>query len=135
MTPNLVFGHHRLFIASVTLMLSACGGSSSTSAAGAGGGGYGGTPGPTTTSTPDLVTATPAITFDPASLTTQVGHAVTFAFGGVGHNVFFSTKPGAPADIPGTNANTSIGRMFAVAGTYPYTCHIHPQMSGTIIVQ
>jgi plastocyanin len=74
-------------------------------------------------------------TFDPSSLTVAVGTTVTFAFGAVGHNVTFSAVAGSPADIPGTNANTSIDRQFTTAGTFPYHCTIHAGMSGTITVQ
>ena len=41
---------------------------------------------------------------------------------------------GAPDAIPGTNANTSVPRTFATAGTFEYDCHIHPGMKGTVVV-
>src|SRR5437879_3293380 len=53
----------------------------------------------------------------------------------VPHNVFFTQQAGAPADIDGANANVSITRAFATAGTYTYTCHIHPSMQGTVVVR
>jgi plastocyanin len=81
------------------------------------------------------VAATPSLAFTPASITVHPGDAVTFAFGSVGHNVFFDAQAGAPADIDGTNANVSIQRTFATAGTYQYTCHIHPSMHGAVVVQ
>jgi len=87
------------------------------------------------TTTPDLVSATASIQFDPPTLTTHVGHTITFAFGPVGHNVFFTPVAGAPADIPGTVANTSITRTFNAAGTYTYTCTIHPGMNGRVVVE
>ena len=81
------------------------------------------------------VNATPSIAFTPANVTLTVGGTVTFAFGGVGHNVFFDNDPtGAPASIAGVNANTSVQRTFAVAGVYNYNCHIHPGMRGTVVV-
>ncbi|HEV2671353.1 MAG TPA: hypothetical protein VGU74_09685 [Gemmatimonadales bacterium] len=48
--------------------------------------------------------------------------------------MFFTTQTGAPADIPGDNANMSVDRQFAAAGTYNFTCHIHPSMHGSVVV-
>jgi plastocyanin len=104
-----------------------------------GGGIYGSSSGsPTTPNTPpvaDQVNATASLAFDPSTLNTNVGHAVTFAFGSVGHNIFFDAATGAPADIPGVNANTSFTRTFNTAGTYTYSCHIHPYMQGKVVVK
>ena len=83
----------------------------------------------------NTVAATASLTFTPGSITVHPGDAVTFAFASVGHNVFFAAQAGAPADIDGSNANVSIQRTFATAGTYQYTCHIHPSMHGTVVVQ
>jgi plastocyanin len=97
---------------------------------------------PTTQSTNDSagnssanVSATPSIAFTPARVSLSVGGTVRFTFGSVGHNVFFDHDPvGAPATIDGVNANTSVSRTFPVAGVYNYYCHIHPGMSGTVVV-
>ena len=104
-----------------------------------GGGGYSsptGTP-PTPTPPPvaDHVDATASLAFNPSTLNTQVGHAVTFAFGSVGHNIFFDAATGAPANIPGVNSNTSVIRTFDTPGTFTYSCHIHPFMQGKVVVQ
>jgi plastocyanin len=81
------------------------------------------------------VNATPSIAFTPPTIALNVGGTVTFAFGSVAHNVFFDNDPtGAPATIDGANANTSVQRTFPVAGFYKYYCHIHPGMSGMIVV-
>ena len=81
------------------------------------------------------VRATPSLAFTPGTSTVTVGATVTFDFGSVAHNVFFDAHSGAPPDIPGNNVNTSVGRTFATAGSYSYSCHIHPNMHGTVIVQ
>ena len=103
------------------LMVMACGGK-----------GYGTTAPPAADNT---VAATASLTFTPGTLPVNVGESVTFAFGSVPHNVFFTQQAGAPADIAGNNTNVSITRTFAAAGTYAYTCHIHPSMQGTIEVR
>ena len=119
----------RILSASFILALAACGG---------GTGPYGGTssnpgnpPGNATT-----VAATAGLAFSPNPLTVNSGETVTFAFGGVAHNVFFDT-PGAatPADIPGNNANVSVERTFTTAGTYQFHCTIHPGMAGSVVVR
>jgi plastocyanin len=80
------------------------------------------------------VSATPGLAFAPGTLTVNSGDVVTFAFGSVAHNVFFDARAGVPEDIPGNNAGVSTQRTFTTPGTYHYTCHIHPGMQGTIVV-
>src|SRR5690349_16778103 len=82
----------------------------------------------------NTISATPSLAFGPASLTVNAGETVTFAFGSVAHNVFFDQAAGAPANIDGLNANVSVQRVFTAPGTYHYTCHIHPGMQGTVVV-
>ena len=84
-------------------------------------GGGGGTP----SAGKGTVNATAALAFSPGTLAVTAGDTVTFACGTVGHNVCFDAQAGAPADIAGSNANVSVTRVFATAGTYRYTCHIH----------
>jgi plastocyanin len=74
------------------------------------------------------------LSFSPTTLTVNAGETVTFAFQSVAHNVFFDPAAGAPANIDGANANTSATRVFATPGRYHYTCHIHPQMEGSVVV-
>lgn len=96
--------------------------------------GYGGTTSPIP-GDGHTISATPSLSFGPSSLTVTAGDVVTFAFGSVAHNVFFDQRTGAPADIDGLNANVSIQRTFTTPGTYHYSCHIHPSMTGTVVVQ
>ena len=109
----------------VSFAMVGCGGSSN---------GYGGVTQPPPPSNDRTVTASAALAFGPSTLTVQAGQTVTFAFASVPHNVFFDAKAGAPADIGGSNANVSIDRVFTTPGTYHYTCHIHPFMEGTVVV-
>jgi plastocyanin len=81
------------------------------------------------------VRATPAIAFNPTPVDVRVGGTVTFAFEGTAHSVKFHPAAGAPADIPGNNANVSVPRTFAQEGTYDYECTIHPGMAGRIVVR
>ncbi|HEY8309994.1 MAG TPA: plastocyanin/azurin family copper-binding protein, partial [Gemmatimonadaceae bacterium] len=90
----------------------------------------------TTTPSPQTATinATPSLAFTPSAVTIAPGGTVTFAFGSVGHNVTFDTGTNPPSDITGVNANTSISRTFAAAGTYTFHCTIHPSMTGSVTV-
>ena len=112
-------------LTAIATTMAGCGGSSNLSTGPGGGGGGDG----------HTITATTAETFTPATVTVNAGDAVTFKFQSLAHNVFFDAQAGVPGDIPGNNANVSVDRTFATAGTYHYTCHIHPQMHGTIVVQ
>ena len=106
-------------------LLAACGSGGS--------GGYGGVTAPPADG--HTVAATSGLAFTPATLTVNAGEAVKFSFGSVAHNVFFDAATGVPADIGGTNANLTVSRTFATAGTYHYSCHIHPTMHGEVVVQ
>lgn len=120
----------------LVLCASACGGGGASTApvtstgGNNSGGNTGGQPVPDNT-----VIARAADAFDPSSLTVAVGTTVSFTFESTAHNVTFAAVNGRPADIAGLNANTTITRTFATAGTFPYQCTIHAGMSGTIIVQ
>jgi plastocyanin len=114
----------RIMMILTTIAAGACGGSN---------GGYGGITSPPPPD-PRTVTATSGLAFTPSTLTVNAGETVTFAFQAVGHNVFFDAAAGAPGNIDGVNASTSATRVFATAGRYHYTCHIHPFMEGTVVV-
>jgi plastocyanin len=116
----------RLITILAALTAAACGGSS---------GGYGGISSPPPPTDPRTVTASASLAFAPAALTVSAGETVTFAFESVPHNVFFDAQTGTPANIDGSNANSSVARVFTTPGTYHYTCHIHPFMEGTVVVR
>src|SRR5689334_1275364 len=105
-----------------------------TTLAACGGGGYRSTASPPPPTPDNTILATPSLAFGPATLTVNAGETVTFSFGSVAHNVFFDQQAGAPADIDGLNANVSVQRIFTTPGTYHYTCHVHPGMQGTVMV-
>ena len=113
----------RMILALGAATLGACGGSG------------GGTSAPPPPPAGNTVSATPALRFTPDPLTVNVGDVVTFAFGSVAHNVFFDAQDGTPADIAGSNANVDVQRTFTKAGTYQFSCHIHPGMRGTVVVR
>lgn len=126
-------GSSRIVLTASVALLAACGGGSS----------YNSTTGPTTGGTSTTTTTTPpantviasaSLAFNPTSLSVATGTTVTFTFEAVTHNVTFTAANGVPADIP-NNSNTSVTRVFATAGTYSYHCTIHPQMTGTVMVQ
>jgi plastocyanin len=91
--------------------------------------------GPQTPTLTADVAATPALAFTPGTVTILQGGTVTVKFGSVGHDVFFDNAPaGAPANIGGVNANTTKTLTFNTVGTFVYNCHIHPGMSGRVVV-
>ncbi len=72
--------------------------------------------------------------FDPASVTINAGDTVLFVWPGSTHNVYFDGTPGSPAPC----TNMAIGdcyRVFAVPGTFNFTCTLHPGMDGMITVK
>ena len=80
---------------------------------------------------------TVGIQFSPNVLSNvAAGSTVVFALGfdGIGHDVSFGAKPGAPAPIPVTTRQ-NVGRVFSTAGDFPFICPTHPEMTGTITVR
>jgi len=121
---------HRLVFAAVlaAVSLAACGGDGASAVDPTP------TPGPVVTSA--VVEATPANQFTPATINLAVGGSIEFDFGTVAHDVFFDDAPsGAPANITAPSFNTSVSRTFSAKGRYVYNCHIHPGMSGVVVVQ
>jgi plastocyanin len=120
----------RIAVTSLAIaLLAACGGNSS----------YGSGPGTTGDPTPvqtATVQALPSLTFTPGTVNLLAGGTVTFNFGSVAHDAFFDNAPaGAPASITTPTANAAVTRTFTTKGTYVFNCHVHPGMSGKVIVQ
>ena len=78
------------------------------------------------------VTATTFNTFSPSSVDLLVNGAVAFTFERL-HNVTFGGGS-APANI-GDTASGTVSRTFTAAGTFNYTCTIHSNMNGVVIVR
>ena len=71
--------------------------------------------------------------FSPASRTVAVNTTVTWINkDGFNHNVVSDSALFNSGIIA---AGATFSRTFTVAGTYPYTCTLHANMTGTIIVQ
>ena len=75
------------------------------------------------------------ISFIPSSIAVKVGDTVTWEFkdGSTAHNVNGKTDlPGFYSDNP--QSGGAFHYTFAKAGSYRYTCDVHPSMIGTVTV-
>lgn len=79
------------------------------------------------------VTATTESQFTPGSVDIAATGTVTWTFQSIAHNVTFGGAAGAPSSVP-TSANTNVSRTFNQAGSFSYTCTLHPGMDGTVVV-
>lgn len=71
--------------------------------------------------------------FSPNTITVKVGTTVTWINqDSTVHNVISDTGAFGSKNL---NPGESYNFTFTQAGTYPYTCTIHPSMKGTVIVQ
>ena len=118
-------------VLSVALLLAGCGGSAAT---------------PITVTTASQTTATTGTSggggtkvtmkqfaFNPATVTIKVGETVTWENqDGADHNVIADDGSFKSADF---GQGKTFSFTFTKAGTYTYSCHIHPDMKGTVIVQ
>jgi plastocyanin len=121
-------------MAAVTLILAAaCGGEASSSTTpstgGSGGGGGGGGGGTSPVATTSVGVGNDF--FSPVNAQIQRGQTVTWSWesGASDHNVTFSDAQSA------TQHSGTYQRTFNTAGTFNYTCTLHPGMNGSIIVQ
>jgi plastocyanin len=73
------------------------------------------------------------LAFNPASVTVAVGTTVTWEnHDGMSHNVIADDGSFKSPDL---GSGQTFSFTFQKAGTYPYSCHIHPSMKGTVVVQ
>jgi plastocyanin len=72
--------------------------------------------------------------FKPAQVDITAGGTVTWQFSTLAHNVTFGgSAAGTPANILDI-ASASVARTFTTAGTFAYSCTLHPGMNGTVVV-
>ncbi len=81
----------------------------------------------------DTVVSMPGNSFSPFSVTIRVNDAVSWDFPSEEHDVVFTPKAGAPANIPVTS-RAVVTRKFPAVGVFPYDCKVHPGMSGQVTV-
>lgn len=70
--------------------------------------------------------------FAPVTQTVSVGDSVLFVWGG---NASHDVLPASGGTWCGTRATGLCSVKFTTPGSYPYFCHYHPGMEGTIEVQ
>ena len=74
--------------------------------------------------------------FDPPALTVKTGTSVTWTNQDPApHAIVSDTGSPAPFSSGSLPAGASYTFTFTQAGTYPYSCSIHPSMKGSITVQ
>jgi plastocyanin len=106
-------------------------------ACGGGGGSDGGIP--TIPTTPTNPTATTSVTlqnslFNPAHILVAPSATVTFTNSdGISHNVIFGNQAIPPISEWTSGTRTAV--MPSAAGTYTYTCTLHPGMNGSVKVE
>jgi plastocyanin len=88
---------------------------------------------------PDVIIAAVNIAFDPAEVTVRAGTPFTIGFdnrdSGVPHNLVLTAPSGeivAKTEIVTGPAHVDLQVPALAAGTYTYTCQVHPNMMGTL---
>lgn len=117
----------------LVLMLVGCSGYGGSSSTGTGGGTTGGTTGGSTggTTASGTTVVEKGFAFSPASLDVKVGDTVTFTNeDSAPHNVSIDGK-----SLGSQAQGASVTWTAAAAGTFPYSCTIHPSMTGQIVVK
>ena len=76
---------------------------------------------------------TPSQSFQPANVTIPVGRVVTWRnVDAIVHN---TVADGGSWNSGNIAANGQYQRTFSAAGTFTYSCTLHPGMTGTVVVQ
>jgi plastocyanin len=126
------------FVAAGAIVLAACGGAAGgKSAAGNGMAGMVTPPAASNGGKASTPVATNAVSitnfaFSPAAITVTVGSTVVWTNNdSVQHDITFDGGGIASSVL---NQNDTFSHTFPTAGTYHYTCSIHPFMHGTVIV-
>jgi plastocyanin len=108
----------------LALAMIGCAGGMSTS-------GSTGTPSGGTTAGGGTTVVEKGFAFEPATLEVKVGDTVTFTNeDSAPHNVNIDSK-----DLGNQPRGASVTWAAAKAGSFPYTCTIHPSMAGEIVVK
>ncbi|TAK95137.1 amidase [Patescibacteria group bacterium] len=85
---------------------------------------------PATSQTPENTVVIRGSAFDPAELTVKAGTTVTWVNKDpVNHNI-----KGSGMSSPVMTTSQKFEHTFKAAGTFPYSCGIHPTMTGKVIV-
>ena len=85
-----------------------------------------------TTDPGDVAVSIKDFSFDPASIEAKVDQVIGFTnTGAAPHTV---TLDDGSCATPNIAAGSADGVVFSAAGSYPFHCSIHAQMTGTIVV-
>ncbi|MGD1005257.1 MAG: cupredoxin domain-containing protein [Methanoregulaceae archaeon] len=72
--------------------------------------------------------------FKPQTITVKAGSIVRWEnLDPVSHRIMFNDKSVSGSDV--LSYSQSFSKKFDQAGSFPYYCSIHPDMTGTVIVQ
>jgi len=72
--------------------------------------------------------------FSPATLTVKVGSKVTWTNEDTATHTVVSDDNGKTFTSTGIAQNATYSFTFTTAGTFPYHCSVHPQMTAKIVV-
>lgn len=75
----------------------------------------------------------PGEVFRPNNIDIAEGGVVRFVFSALTHDVRFNAAASAPADILAAS-NATVTRTFSTAGSFPFLCTLHDNMTGIVVV-